>query len=198
MCESRRRWRSTMSPSPSPTFRSSPAIHETIGTLILSGPRSSWRLRSPASSFDREHKGSLYARAGIADYWIVNLSGPTRRGVSGPGAGRRCRLRLALWPCDGAPPPMRASRRWRRRPQRFQSPTSCRSYAGASTWAPNVHGGLDIAPKPPPFVTPGGTRGAPDSASAWGAVTWLPNRRSLIAPDEAGAPSICPFAGRIG
>lgn len=24
--------------------------------------------------FDREHKGSLYARAGIADYWIVNIS----------------------------------------------------------------------------------------------------------------------------
>jgi Uma2 family endonuclease len=24
-------------------------------------------------SFDREHKGSLYARAGIEDYWIVNL-----------------------------------------------------------------------------------------------------------------------------
>ena len=24
-------------------------------------------------SFDREHKGSLYARAGIADYWILNL-----------------------------------------------------------------------------------------------------------------------------
>lgn len=23
--------------------------------------------------FDREHKGSLYARAGIADYWIVNI-----------------------------------------------------------------------------------------------------------------------------
>ena len=23
--------------------------------------------------FDREHKGSLYARAGIEDYWIVNL-----------------------------------------------------------------------------------------------------------------------------
>ncbi len=28
-------------------------------------------------AFDREHKGSLYARAGIADYWIVNL--PDRR-----------------------------------------------------------------------------------------------------------------------
>ena len=27
--------------------------------------------------FDRDHKGSLYARAGIADYWIVNL--PDRR-----------------------------------------------------------------------------------------------------------------------
>src|SRR4029079_13613939 len=24
-------------------------------------------------SFDREHKGSLYARAGVADYWIVNV-----------------------------------------------------------------------------------------------------------------------------
>src|SRR5687768_16535808 len=27
--------------------------------------------------FDRDHKGSLYARAGLADYWIVNL--PDRR-----------------------------------------------------------------------------------------------------------------------
>jgi Uma2 family endonuclease len=25
------------------------------------------------ASFDREHKGSLYARAGVQDYWIVNL-----------------------------------------------------------------------------------------------------------------------------
>ena len=24
-------------------------------------------------ALDREHKGSLYARAGLADYWIVNL-----------------------------------------------------------------------------------------------------------------------------
>ena len=24
-------------------------------------------------AFDREHKSSLYARAGVADYWIVNL-----------------------------------------------------------------------------------------------------------------------------
>ena len=26
-------------------------------------------------TFDRAHKGSLYARAGVADYWIVNLLG---------------------------------------------------------------------------------------------------------------------------
>ena len=25
-------------------------------------------------SYDRDQKGSLYARAGVADYWIVNLS----------------------------------------------------------------------------------------------------------------------------
>ena len=24
-------------------------------------------------TFDREHKGSLYARGGLRDYWIVNL-----------------------------------------------------------------------------------------------------------------------------
>jgi Uma2 family endonuclease len=24
-------------------------------------------------TFDREHKGSLYARAGVMDYWIINL-----------------------------------------------------------------------------------------------------------------------------
>ena len=77
MCESRRRWRSTTSPSPSPTSRSSPAIRETIGTLILGGPRSIVEVALSRLSFDREHKGSLYARAGIADYWIVNL--PDRR-----------------------------------------------------------------------------------------------------------------------
>ena len=29
-------------------------------------------------AFDRRHKGSLYARAGVADYWIVNLSTSAR------------------------------------------------------------------------------------------------------------------------
>ena len=32
---------------------------------------------------------------------------------------------------------------------------------GAPTWPPNLHGGLDMAPKPPALVTPRGTRGAP-------------------------------------
>jgi Uma2 family endonuclease len=41
-------------------------------------------------AFDREHRGSLYARAGIADYWIVNLPGRClevyRQPVADPGA----------------------------------------------------------------------------------------------------------------
>jgi Uma2 family endonuclease len=39
---------------------------------------------------DREHKGSLYARAGVPDYWIVNLAGRVvevyRRPVPDPGS----------------------------------------------------------------------------------------------------------------
>jgi len=54
------------------SFEVSPAVliprHET--ELIVEVALS--RLR-----FDREHKGSLYARAGIVDYWIVNI--PNRR-----------------------------------------------------------------------------------------------------------------------
>jgi len=41
-------------------------------------------------AFDREHKGSLYARAGIADYWILNLIDGVlevyRRPISDPAA----------------------------------------------------------------------------------------------------------------
>ena len=38
-------------------------------------PRPALALEVADSSldFDREHKGSLYARAGVQDYWIVNL-----------------------------------------------------------------------------------------------------------------------------
>ena len=37
----------------------------------------SWTVVGAGALLDREHKGSLYARAGIADYWIVNI--PDRR-----------------------------------------------------------------------------------------------------------------------
>ena len=36
-------------------------------------------------AFDRKQKGSLYARAGIADYWIVQPRRARRRGVPRPG-----------------------------------------------------------------------------------------------------------------
>jgi Uma2 family endonuclease len=54
---------------------------------IVSGTRADYRDAHPARPalaievadssllFDREHKGSLYARAGVQDYWIVNLVG---------------------------------------------------------------------------------------------------------------------------
>ena len=35
--------------------------------------------------FDREHKGSLYARAGVEDYWIVNLVDRLLEVHRGPG-----------------------------------------------------------------------------------------------------------------
>jgi Uma2 family endonuclease len=45
--------------------------------------------------FDRRHKGSLYARAGLADYWVVNLVDRVHRGVSASPSRRRGALRLA-------------------------------------------------------------------------------------------------------
>jgi Uma2 family endonuclease len=52
---------------------------------VLPGTRADYRASHPGRpalavevadaslDFDREHKGSLYARAGVPDYWIVNL-----------------------------------------------------------------------------------------------------------------------------
>src|SRR5262249_35448824 len=42
------------------------AEHPSRPTLLVEVAESSL-------AFDRRHKGSLYARAGVADYWIVNL-----------------------------------------------------------------------------------------------------------------------------
>jgi len=53
--------------------------------VVVPGIRADYRESHPARpalavevadsslAFDREHKGSLYARAGVPDYWIVNL-----------------------------------------------------------------------------------------------------------------------------
>src|SRR5712691_12941760 len=53
--------------------------------VVVRGTRADYRESHPARpalvlevadsslDFDRQHKGSLYARAGVADYWIVNL-----------------------------------------------------------------------------------------------------------------------------
>jgi Uma2 family endonuclease len=39
-------------------------------------------------AFDRGHKGSLYARAGLADYWIVNLVDEVFEAYRGPALDR--------------------------------------------------------------------------------------------------------------
>jgi Uma2 family endonuclease len=48
------------------TFRDYVADHPSRPALVVEASESSL-------TFDRGHKGSLYARAGLADYWIVNL-----------------------------------------------------------------------------------------------------------------------------
>jgi hypothetical protein len=51
--------------------------------------------------FDREDKGSLYARAHIADYWIANIPARRLEVYRQPGARRR-RIRVALRPSSHA------------------------------------------------------------------------------------------------
>jgi Uma2 family endonuclease len=48
------------------SFRDYVTAHPSRPVLVVEVSESSLAL-------DREHKGSLYARAGLADYWIVNL-----------------------------------------------------------------------------------------------------------------------------
>src|SRR5207244_12977958 len=66
---------------------------------------------------DRQHKGSLYARAGVGDYWIVNLGDRILEVYRDPGAdpsaasARRYRSAVSLRPpapaVTRAPPPRR-------------------------------------------------------------------------------------------
>lgn len=52
------------------SFRDYRAAHPSSPSLVV-------EISETSLALDRAHKGSLYARAGLADYWIVNL--PERR-----------------------------------------------------------------------------------------------------------------------
>jgi Uma2 family endonuclease len=52
------------------TFRDYRAAHPSSPSLVI-------EISETSLALDRTHKGSLYARAGLVDYWIVNL--PERR-----------------------------------------------------------------------------------------------------------------------
>ena len=52
------------------TFRDYRAAHPSSPSLVI-------EISETSLALDRAHKGSLYARAALADYWIVNL--PERR-----------------------------------------------------------------------------------------------------------------------
>jgi Uma2 family endonuclease len=52
------------------TFRDYWAAHPSSPSLVI-------EISETSLALDRAHKGSLYARAGLVDYWIVNL--PERR-----------------------------------------------------------------------------------------------------------------------
>ena len=89
---------------------------------ILGGPRSHVTKSNPTSallivevsettvSYDRRFKGSLYAKVGIADYWIVNLKRRELEVRRNPAAdptarfGSRYNQRLILLPGDTVSP----------------------------------------------------------------------------------------------
>jgi hypothetical protein len=48
------------------SFRDYQTAHPSRPVLVV-------EISETGLAFDREHKGSLYARAGLADYWILNL-----------------------------------------------------------------------------------------------------------------------------
>jgi Uma2 family endonuclease len=52
-------------------------VHGTVDQFLTAHPTSAAlivEVSDTTLSYDRNHKGSLYARAGIADYWIVNVN----------------------------------------------------------------------------------------------------------------------------
>ena len=73
MCGPRDPSVSMTSPSRSPTSPWSRDASRTIATRIHRGRSSIIEVAESSLAGDRERKGSLYARAGLPDYWILNL-----------------------------------------------------------------------------------------------------------------------------
>jgi len=71
-CAGKIPWRSTTSPSRSPMSSSRPT-HRDYRDAHPSQPALLVEVSESTLAFDRRYKGSVYARAGVADYWIVNL-----------------------------------------------------------------------------------------------------------------------------
>ena len=94
------------------TFRDYRAAHPSSPALVV-------EISEASLALDRAHKGSLCARAGLADYWIVNLPerclevyrdpSPTRPPHSG-GDTTRSRSWSRAPPCHRSPGPIGASR----------------------------------------------------------------------------------------
>jgi len=77
--------------------------HPTSAALIV-------EVADSSLAFDRDQKGSLYARARVADYWIVNLVDRVLEVYRDPGPdptaayGWRYRFLLTLSPAEDVPP----------------------------------------------------------------------------------------------
>jgi Uma2 family endonuclease len=72
------------------SFRDYMGEHPSRPALVLEVSESSL-------AFDREHKGSLYARAGFADYWIVNLVDRVLEVYRAPGPDPAASLGWRYW-----------------------------------------------------------------------------------------------------
>jgi Uma2 family endonuclease len=60
---------------PEPDLVVVPGSHSTYRHAHPAHPTLTIEVADSSLDFDRHHKGSLYARAGLPDYWIVNLVG---------------------------------------------------------------------------------------------------------------------------
>ncbi|MEK7387019.1 MAG: Uma2 family endonuclease, partial [candidate division NC10 bacterium] len=99
------------------TPRDAPSGHPTTAALVVEVADSGLRL-------DRGPKARVYARAGIADYWIVNLIDRVRKCTGSPvDLGRAASRRTPLSTRSTRTP---SSRPWRPRRHGSPLPTSCR------------------------------------------------------------------------